>query len=135
MKISVTTLFDCADTGVTGHYRPSAVPFTDRTGTEIRDQAQWNQSRNRQRNWETLQQVIGLRSQIESYTSPERKQHQWKFEISVERSDVFGQDLVDLRRDCEGVPMIVGLTETAGVLPRLTTQGNQQNIWFETINS
>lgn len=131
----MTTLFDCAATGVTGHYRPSAVPFTDRVGTEIQDQLQWNRSRNRQRNWETLQQVIGLRSQIESYTTPEHKQGQWQFEISVERSDVFGQDLVDLRHDCEGVPMIVGLDEAAGVLPRLTTQGEQQNIWFETINN
>lgn len=135
MKISVTTLFDCAATGVTGHYRPSAVPFHDRQGTEIQDQAQWNRSRNRQRNWETIQQVIGLRSQIDHYRLPEYQDGLWQFEISVERSDVFGADLVDLRRDCEGVPMITGLGEPQDTAPLLVTQGNQQNIWFKTINT
>ena len=134
MKISVTTLFDCAATGVTGHFRPGSLPFTDSVGHLIQDQAQWNRSRNRQRNWETLQQVIGLRCQIDEHSLPQEQQGRWQFEITVERSDVFGADLEDLRRDCEGVPTITGLDECQPLEARLITQGDQQNIWMESIN-
>jgi hypothetical protein len=135
MRISVTTLFDCSCTGVTGQYRAEVLPFQDRAMHTVANRAQWNQSRNRQRNWETLQQVIGLRCQIQEHTVPVQRDKAWSFEVVVEQPDVFGQDLCELRQDCDGVPMITGLGETSDLDPCLKTQGSDQNIWFEAINN
>jgi len=64
MRILCRTLFDCSATGVTGHYRPSQVPFEDSAGNTIANQHDWMFARNQQRNWETLNQLISLRTQV-----------------------------------------------------------------------
>jgi len=63
MQILCRTFFDCSPTGITGHYRPSQVPFTDGAGNTINNQHDWTFARNQQRNWETLNQLISLRTQ------------------------------------------------------------------------
>jgi hypothetical protein len=140
MKIICRTFFDCSATGVTGHFRPSQVPFSDRTGREIRDLPSWNYARNQQRNWETLTQLISLRTQPISITSLGQNSDIWSFEFEVESGLVYsisGQedDISGLVNECAGVPMITGLSETLTRETVLITQGADQNIWFEPINT
>lgn len=140
MKIICRTFFDCSATGVTGHFRPSQVPFSDRVGREIQDLQSWNYARNQQRNWETLTQLISLRTQPISVTSQGHASGIWSFEFEVESGLVYstsGQenDISGLVNECAGVPMITGLQETLTQETVLITQGADQNIWFEPINT
>lgn len=98
------------------------------------NQAAWNRSRNQQRNWETLLQIMQLRSQIAVTESAERGPHGWHFVFAVENVMVYGEDLGELRRDAEGVPMITGLDEPALAARVLHTSGAEQNIWFDMVN-
>jgi hypothetical protein len=140
MKILCKTKFDCTHTGVTGHFRPSEIPFRDQAGQEVADQADWNRSRNQQRNWETLMQIIGLRTQPLSITRPICKDGIWEFEFVNESESVFGQSghtdsFIGLKNDCNGVPMIVNLNEQSDLNPTIAASGADQNIWFESINN
>jgi hypothetical protein len=110
------------------------VPFTDGAGNTINNQQEWMFARNQQRNWETLNQLISLRTQVfdvEPVTGPEG---QWCFEFSVEHGEVYNTDLSGLVTECAGVPMLTGLTETLTTQYTLVTTGPDQNIWFESIN-
>lgn len=140
MKILCRTLFDCSYTGVTGHFRVAEVPFTDRVGQTITDQTEWNRSRNQQRNWETLIQIISLRTQPQDMTVPTVKDGVWEFEFKSESEGVFEifgntDPLAGLKQDCEGVPMMLHLNEQKDLAPTICIAGEGQNIWFETINN
>ena len=135
MNIRCRTLFDCTVTGTTGSFRPSSIPYRDGGGAEIQNQAGWNRSRNQQRNWETLQQIMQLRSQIEIVEPAQKQSDGWYFVFAVDNDMVYGADLVELYRDAEGVPMIMGLDETDLDQGVLRTSGPEQNIWFEAINN
>lgn len=133
MKICCRTLFDITATGVTGHYKSSRVPFQDAGGNAVSDESSWNRSRNQQRNWETLTQLLQLRSQIFDLTIPVMIEDSWQFEFSVEIDQLYlldGDDFGVLRQDCAGVPMITGLGEQHFLATVLIPQGAQQNIWF-----
>jgi hypothetical protein len=140
MKIICRTFFDCSATGVTGHFRPSQVPFEHRAGGVVQDQRSWNYARNQQRNWETLNQLISLRTQPLSVTSLGHNNGVWSFEFEVESGLVYStsgleDDIVGLVNECAGVPMITGLSETLTEESVLVTQGTDQNIWFDPINT
>ena len=133
MKIVCKTAFDITATGVTGRYRSTRLPFKDRAGTIIETEAHWNRSRNQQRNWESITQVLGLRTQALNLTDPVRDDQHWQFEFEIEADSVYGsvdQPFELLYADCEGVPMILNLDETAVATPLLRTLGQDQNIWF-----
>ena len=133
MKIHCRTLFDITATGITGHYKSSRVPFQDAGGSRITDESSWNRSRNQQRNWETLTQLLQLRSQIFDLTTPTAVEDAWQFKFSVEIDQLYlldGDDFGVLRQDCAGVPMITGLGEQHFLATVLIPQGAQQNIWF-----
>lgn len=135
MKIRCCTLFDITETGTTGHFRPTQVPFDNRAGNTITNITDWNRSRNQQRNFETITQVLQLRTQIFDVTVPV-KNNKWEFEFDVESDEIYqlGQDTFGiLKQDCEDVPMIVGLDDEYTLTPALVTSGSQQNIWFEVI--
>jgi hypothetical protein len=137
MKIRCKTVFDCTYTGVTGHYRLSQLPFVDRSGQLISTQAEWIQSRNQQRNYETLLQIFGLRTQPMDITNPEHIDSVWQFEFSVESPAVFGltdgkDPLAGLKQDCAGVPMIANVSDIAQQLKMLDPD---QNIWFDILNT
>lgn len=139
MKIICKTLFDCTYTGVTGSFRPSQIPFDDRAGSTIQSMADWNKSRNQQRNWETILQLISLNTQPQDIVVPYYKDGTWQFEFRVESADVFAASnssdpLAGLKQNCTGVPMIVNLDETHPTDPVLSALGDNTNIWFETIN-
>jgi hypothetical protein len=139
IKIKVTTKFDITATGVTGHFKLSGVPFTDRAGYKITDSNSWNQSRNRQRNWETLTQLIGLRTQIMDITQPTVGKNLWSFEFTTE-TEIFndGNDPVGvLKADSDSVPMLRELDNDPDIDSVLIIDGPRQNIWFtsEAINN
>ena len=136
MQISCRTTFDVTQTGTTGHFKPSQIPFGDRAGNNINDLSSWDRSRNQQRNLETISQILQLRTQIFDLTAPVEHNGYWAFEFSVEFDGIYqqGQDVFGiLKQDCEGVPMLVGLGEKYTITPMLTASGSQQNIWFELI--
>jgi len=140
MKIVCRTLFDCSFTGVTGHFRSSEIPFMDRAGQSVLNQHDWNHSRNQQRNWETLLQIISLRTQPADLTVPVEKDGVWEFEFRSESEGVFEihgdpDPLAGLALDCEGVPMMLNLKEQPSLAPTITTNGEGQNIWFVAVNN
>lgn len=137
MKISVKTLFDCSVTGTTGNFRPSQIPFRDQTNALVQDQLGWTRSRNRQRNWETLLQVLSLRTQIENITPSLRVGKHWCFSFDIDNPAVYGNngDLSLLIQDCRGVPMVHGIEHEQTEMRALEAAGPDQNIWFQTINT
>jgi len=137
MKIRCRTLFDITATGITGHHKPSRIPFQDRSGQPIVDERSWNRGRNQQRNWETVTQLVQLRTQLNELRDPQRVDDAWQFEFGTDIDDVFsdGRDpLGSLRADCTDVPMLVGLNEGSNFAPMLITSGPNQNIWFEIVS-
>jgi len=137
MQIQCRTIFDITETGTTGQFRPQRVPFNDRAGTSIVDQASWTRSRNKQRNLETIMQLLQLRTQPFNVTIPTHSQGYWTFCFDVEFEGIYqqGKDLFGvLKQDCDDVPMLVGLDENFITNTTLTTDGSQQNIWFDAIN-
>lgn len=137
MKILVETLFDCSATGTTGNFRTSILPYRDRVGNEIQDIKSWTRSRNQQRNWETLMQLMGLRCQIDNVESPTCNQDRWFFSFEIENPETFGSNgnLNLLYKDCEGVPMIQAQEAKYAGPSVLVTTGVDQNIWFKAINN
>jgi hypothetical protein len=132
-KMLCRCLFDITMTGVTGHFKSSRIPFIDRAGQSISDEASWNRSRNRQRNWETLTQIIGLRTQISELTVPERYDGAWEFEFATETPDAFGSEddpTKILRLDAHAVPMLQNLHSGEIITQQLVVDGTEQNIWF-----
>ena len=140
MKILCRTLFDCTYTGVTGTFRANQLPFDDRSGKTIEDQAAWEYARNQQRNWETIMQMISLRAQPTVEQFPKHEHDTWYFVFAVEVKAVYsatGQDdnYDTLLNECHGIPMIIGLDETQPLQSRLIGHGQAQNIWFESVNN
>jgi hypothetical protein len=132
-RIRVTTQFDCTATGVTGHFRANALPFDDREGQKIHDQTAWNRSRNQQRNWETILQIIGLYTQAQDISTTEKTSQGWCFEFSTEFDDVFsdrGDSLGLLKLACQGVPMFDDLDR----LPRTAMLEPGKNIEFAIVD-
>lgn len=133
MKIQCQTLFDITATGTTGHVKPSRMPYQDHAGTKISDVESWNRSRNQQRNWETITQLISLRTQVNALTQPVKNNTKWQFEFEVENENLFtnGIDQLSiLKSDCADVPMLTGLDESAQTGTVLAVD---KNIWFTLV--
>jgi hypothetical protein len=134
MRFICRTFFDITATGVTGHAKSARIPFEDRTGRMILDYNSWNRARNQQRNWETLTQIISMRTQMFELTDPLYQDWSWTFEFETETDGVFGDNSDPtqvLRADSEGVPMIVDLGNRENLASVLITTGTDQNIWFD----
>jgi hypothetical protein len=120
----------------------------------IRSQDLDNAERNQQRNWETLLQCIGLRTQPQNIQEPITStcedigvaefgdfytgtQKIWTWSWTVEREGVY--DLADvplagLLQDIEQVPIITGLEETARfMLPIFYPYGTIKNIYIKQV--
>ena len=139
MKFICQTLFDITATGVTGHCKAARMPFQDRAGQTIKDADDWNRSRNQQRNWETLTQILSLRTQLFELTYPIQDQsgQRWMFEFETESEGIYGSEAdptLVLRADADGVPMLRNLNNNPDIEPVLVTTGAQQNIWFAPIS-
>jgi hypothetical protein len=145
-RICCYTLFDITQTGVLNRSKP----------TEDNVQ-EWMLKRNTQCNFDTILQVISLRSQPDHIKTPVRFEMQdsdlsmfgflfkndeshptycWKFEFEVHHTSVFENGIVPfgaLYKDCEGVPMIVCPTQISSVTAFLDTTEELQNIYFEAL--
>ena len=103
--------------------------------------------RDQQRNWQTVLQLLSLKTQ------PEIIDHPLRIEADDVRQFGFGDDykgphtvwafafrsanygihysVEDLHKDFDEIPLLVGLTETARMLlPLFFTQGTLKNIYF-----
>jgi hypothetical protein len=109
--------------------------------------------RNKQRNWETVVQVLGLRSQImnakqlktetvdltkHEFGQDYSDQHRiWSFEFEVEFENLYLQDRDPygvLKNDFSHTPVILGLDETAQpLMPIFYTDGPSKNIYFISV--
>jgi hypothetical protein len=100
--------------------------------------------RNQQRNWESLIQALSLKTQIEVVVDPEKVENfqitsifenfydpfqtVWAFGFYSEKN-IYTEDI--LISDCNNIPMITGLEETARfMLPITHTRGSLKNIYF-----
>jgi hypothetical protein len=91
-------------------------------------------------NYETIIQCIGIRAQPENITEPVQIQLSnhtaWAFNFTVDRGDVYSNgsnQLSALLEDCNNVPMISGLDETA-TLSNVLDSGSEGNIFFEIVD-
>ena len=137
MRITVATQFDCTATGVTGLFRQAQLPMTDRAGQAVTNEQEWNRSRNQQRNFETLLQLVGLYTQPLELSKPEYNCNTglWTFEFDVEFEGIFATEsdsLGRLTQQAQGVPMITGLLEPAQLTRQLIPD---VNIFFSEINN
>lgn len=117
----------------------------------IRSNDQDSIERNQQRNWETVLQCIGLRTQPQYIQPPQllenqtsnwykfgefytKKQHIWTWRWAIESQgiyDLLNEPLGGLLKDFEQVPVVTGLTETARfMLPIFYPYGAIKNIYF-----
>ena len=138
-RITCRTQFDITATGVRNNFHRNRVPFDTAQGIRIDTDQAWNRARNQQRNWETLNQLISLRTQPFDIVPNGHDAGTWQFEFEVEHGEVYSTtgyagDLTGLVNECAGVPMLTGLTEKLTDQAVLVTAGPDQNIWFEPIN-
>ena len=107
--------------------------------------------RNQQRNWETILQCIGLRTQPHYVQTPMEtivslssfefgemytgEQRVWCWSWAVETQDIYdlsNRPMGGLLQDFEQVPIITGLNETCGfMLPIFYPYGAIKNIYFK----
>lgn len=150
--IRCSTLFDITVTGVDGHSRSATWPVTTRTGMILNSHDELLRARNQQRNFDTVIQVISMRTQPFNISTPELLSLQqfselstgnvftkatkiWSFEFDIESADpwLLGDDeFAHIKSDSIQVPMIVGLTEDSGLDSWLVIQGSEQNIIYES---
>ena len=137
----------------TQQYLYQGFTLVDITPTGVVTFSQPNElKRNQQRNWETVQQILSLRTQPTimetndfvddvigynfgiNYTGEHKI---WTFKFGVDYADIYqeGPDKFGLvKYDFKITPMILGLTET--ILPELavfTPKGPWNNIYFKSI--
>lgn len=147
-RIRCTTLFDITPTGVQQRRQPQ--------GLSDAESASWRRQQSQQANYDTVLQVVNLRSQPEVAENPRKivvdntqelfgLQHDseesssvWEFTFEVQHAAVFKNydgDLGALFLDCDGVPMITGLDETADLPNFLDTTPELRNIYFEIVDA
>jgi len=128
----VTTKFDCTTTGIIGNFNANMLPFRDKQAQLIHDHVTWTRSRNQQRNWETILQIIGLYTQAHDITHATHTPTGWQFGFTTEFDDVFnysGDRLGLLKLACRGVPMFVNLDH----VPDTAMLDPNVNIQFEIV--
>ena len=141
--IDVVTYFDCTPTA-TKSYRKLQPNTTNAVGHKINTIDDWNYSRNQQRNWETILQVVGLKTQAIDITDPvcmtREDKKIWQFTFGIEHEGIYnnGNDKLGLLKEAvHGVPMIVGLNETykeGFLMPYLLATVENQNIMFTLLD-
>jgi hypothetical protein len=107
------------------------LPMNDQQGQAVVDQTTWLRSRNQQRNWETLMQLISLYAQPLRVSRVKIENLRWQFDFDTDTDDVFAldQDPVGrLRQACNGVPIINYVEQELTTLLRPDV-----NIWFEPL--
>ena len=135
-----------------GLYLSTGMTLVDITNTNVVTYD--SVSRNQQRNWETVIQVLGLRTQLmllrpptvievelstlnfgKAYTG---KHLVWEFKFGIEFDAIFAgnnRPYGTLEEDFVNVPIITKLTETVTIpVPTFSVTGDYTNIFFEAIS-
>ncbi len=143
------TLFDITNTGVLNRKIPvNVVP------EKI---LEWEHDRNRQSNFDTIIQVISLRTQPEDISKPkkiqtefnddskfgflfeqEESQPSWNFDFTIYYAGVYNDGIDELgylSQDCDGVPMLKVGTEWGKLPDFLDVSPELRNIYFEVISN
>jgi hypothetical protein len=136
-RIICYTLFNINYTGVTTRSKPNSDNLEE-----------WKKQRNTQWNFDTILQLISLRSQPEIVSYPQiikannffglsyKKETNiecWRFIFQVQHNSVFDNDDVQLghlHNDCHNVPMILIGDEHKLLSPILDTSEKFKNIYF-----
>ncbi len=146
-KISCYTLFDITQTGVINRSKP---------GTD-EDMDAWLFKRNTQCNFDTILQVISLRSQPEDISKPKIKRiafnefqnfgfllendeqvNCWKFNFTIQHPSVFNDGITELGAlysDCDQVPMIKTNTVWDKIPAFLDSSDELRNIYFKVVEN
>lgn len=142
-KLRCYTLFDITQTNILSRHKPP----------ENQDITEWVRKRNSQCNFDTILQVISLRSQPEILSEPHKIQIKfdefdhfgflfeptdqlypaWCFDFTVYHNDVFNNGIIEfglLYEDCDQVPMILCGTEYNKLSSFLDTSDELRNIYF-----
>jgi hypothetical protein len=151
MRIKCYTLYDITQTNVNFRKKNTEIVPADEM-----------KKRSQQSNFETILQIINMRSQPEeisnseltviniddlkdfnfgylyekSYNKTIKKINVWSFTFSVDHADVFNNginDLGSLSDDCNQVPMILKLEETFKLSNQMNISDEQRNIYFEIL--
>lgn len=139
-KIRCTTYFDITATGTRNRLVRDHLPYVDNSGTSIVDSVSWSRSRSQQSNWETINQLLALRTLPENITDPIlhiNSNAEWSFTFEIPDLSAFGNTadtFYFLKNDCAGVPMIVGLGETIIDNVVIQTHGSEPNTWFSLLS-
>ena len=148
------TLVDITKTGIVSPYKDNIPAFLDDADNIIADENSWNKSRNKQRNWETIVQIIGIRAQPIMLEEPvihkdiplseyefgtayqDIESNIWTFSFSVEHRGVFDhpeRPLGALIDDVQGIPILSGLGETVSFPKNVfDTVEETRNIYFRS---
>ena len=146
--IKCSTLFDITNTGVTNRKPPIDLDDSSRD--------KWILNRNRQNNFDTVIQIISLRTQPEDISSPkikkidfskdsrfgflfenEEPQSFWEFTFTIYYNNVYNDGINDfgaLYSDCDGVPMLKIGTDWEKLPNFLDSSPELRNIYFEVIS-
>ena len=135
-------------------YRHRGYTLIDITKTDVtKFTPEFERMRNKQRNWETVVQILGLRTQIMSINqlkteTKDLSQHQfgsdyqdnqrvWIFEFEVEFENLYLQDHDPygiLKKDFAQTPILLGLDETViPPVPLFYIDGACKNIYFISV--
>jgi len=142
-RIACYTLFDITRTGVLNRGKP---------GEDISNQNEWYRQRNTQCNFDTILQVISLRSQPDISHYPKKIEldllgsHKfgtsykskepvpvWTFDFEVHHASVFEDginELGHLYEDCKDVPMVKCDTQFINLGNNLDVTNEKRNIYF-----
>jgi hypothetical protein len=110
------------------------MPFRDSTDRLIDSDLAWHQARAQQSNWETINQIISLRTLTENITIPTINRAEWQFNFDIVDSAAVASDndpVALLKQDCDGVPVMVTVDNGSISVFRPKTE---PNIWFNVIS-
>ena len=137
-------------------YRHRGYSLIDITKTDVtKFTPELERMRNKQRNWETVVQILGLRTQIMSInqlrtetkdlskhqfgSDYQDKQRVWTFEFEVEFENLYLNDqdpYAILKKDFAQTPILLGLDETViPPVPLFYTDGACKNIYFISVSN
>lgn len=147
--IKCSTLFDITNTGVSNRKPPMDLEESARD--------KWILNRNRQNNFDTLIQVISLRTQPEEISFSTKKevdfktsnnfgflfenedpQPCWEFTFVIYYNNAYNDGIDDfgsLYADCDGVPMLKIGSEWEKLPNFLDTSPELRNIYFEVLSN
>lgn len=131
--IKIYSEFDITNTGVTRNFKPCTFPQVI-NGVKVSSEQEWGRLRKQQCNWETVVQVVSLRTQPFDIQTT-KLSDTWILEFDIDHTGVYFKDhdpVGLLRDDFRGVAMITGLNESKALEPLVVVDGPDPYIRIES---